>query len=115
MRTHARVVICQYETSYRYGRADLLLSQHHSILNSAHNASRRVYDTFTNLLRTYDRVVMRARHKPRVLDEDTSVAHLTIDRRDRDLSHVIEDDLEFGVQLFRNEVVVTTQREEIEM
>ena len=58
---------------------------------------------------------MRVRHKPRVFDEDTSVAHLTIDRRDRDLSDVIEDDLEFGVQLFRNKVVVTTQREEIEM
>jgi hypothetical protein len=58
---------------------------------------------------------MRTRHKPRVFDEHTSVAHLTIDRRDRDLSDVIEDDLEFGVQLLRNEVVVTTQREEIEM
>jgi hypothetical protein len=58
---------------------------------------------------------MRPRHKPRVFDEDTSVAHLTIDRRDRELSDIIEDNLEFGVQLLRNEVVVTTQREEIEM
>jgi len=58
---------------------------------------------------------MRAWHKPRVFDEDTSVAHLTIDRRDCDLSNVIEDDLEFSVQLLRNEVVVTTQREEIKM
>jgi len=54
-------------------------------------------------------------HKHRILDEDASVSHLTIDWRDRDLSDFIEVNLDLGVQLLRNGVVVTTQREEIEM
>jgi hypothetical protein len=58
---------------------------------------------------------MRGRHKRYVFNNDMQLAHSAIHWRDHNLSDIVKDNLECGIQFSRNIVFVAAQREDVQM